>query len=762
MSRHPPVAFSRALAISLTGSLTVWISMHAWRPLSAASDHLTPLLFCALLISLTGALARRRDAAAGWVLVLHVVTTALVLLWWTSGSPVPTFDSVSRLAEVLTGAVDSAGRYAVPVPDDVVPVTPLFFVVGLVCMVVVDLMALSPRKVALTGLVLFVLQVVPVNLGADVGWLIFALVAAGYLSLLFLSQSTVVAQWGHDVSDPGSRRGIDTTSNAGRMSAWQVGVFSVVGAIVLSTVLSSVVPGTGTRFAPQSKDARNEVTLTSPLVDLRRDLVRGADIPLLRVEAASRPSYVRTAVLAAFNGQEWSSGSRRAARVQTADGTRLDLQGVSPSLSRTRTEYAFEATRAFRSRWLPVMPLTEQVTAEGDWRYDLGTMDFAAFDKNLDTADLSWQVTGVDLDYDVEALDSATERTGLVADEFLELPEDLPPLVSELAARVSEDGTSKYRKARALQSWFRSEFTYSLDRADSVGNDQLVAFLDESGRVGYCEQFAASMAVMARTLNIPSRVAVGFLQPRGLGGDMWEFSAHDLHAWPELFFPGSGWVRFEPTPAGRASGVPEHSEDEFDQAEEEQAAEEPLPTPEPSEEPEAPTSPTPVEEPAAAEGADSAPSAWLRPLAIGVPVAGLLMGAAVLPGWVRRRRRQARLQAPEIEELWSEVHDTAIDLRLPWPYGRSPQAIGEQVCRWGAPDEAATQVAMARLVHAVEVDRFSRTPTTATAALAEDARTCIASLEAAAPRGKRWRARWAPRSLAPRSLAPRSLAPWSG
>src|SRR5690606_40395181 len=106
-------------------------------------------------------------------------------------------------------------------------------------------------------------------------------------------------------------------------------------------------------------------------------------------------------------------------------------------------------------------------------------------------------------------------------------------------------------------------FTCGLERAASVGNDELVAFLDESGRVGYCEQFAASMAVMARTLGIPSRVAVGFLQPRKVSDDFWEFSAHDLHAWPELFFAGSGWVRFEPTPATRASGVPEHSADDF-------------------------------------------------------------------------------------------------------------------------------------------------------------------------------------------------------
>ena len=473
-------------------------------------------------------------------------------------------------------------------------------------------------------------------------------------------------------------------------------------------------------------------------------------MPLLRVRGERKPSYVRTAVLAAFNGQEWSSGSRRAARVQGADGTPLELQGVSPSLGQDRTQYDFQATEAFKSRWLPVMPLTDAVSAEGDWRYDLATMDFAAFDKGLDTAGLSWQVDGVELDYDVEALDEASARPGLVSDEFLEVPKDLPPMVADLAEEVSGDRTSQYRQARALQSWFRSEFTYSLERAASVGNDELVAFLDESGRVGYCEQFAASMAVMARTLGIPSRVAVGFLQPRKVSDDFWEFSAHDLHAWPELFFAGSGWVRFEPTPPTRASGVPEHSADDF---EEEQPAEpeEASPSAEPSQEPAAPRDDRPqIEEPTAAEETDSGTSVRVVLAAtFGVLVVALLAGAGVLPGWFRRRRRLQRFESLDVEMLWTELHDTVVDLRLPWPKGRSPQVIGEQVRAWCAPENPAVSAAVQRLVHAVEVNRFSRASHRATPELAQDLAACLTCLETAATRKDRRLARWLPRSLAP-------------
>lgn len=748
MTRTGPLTFGRALLMSLTASLTIWISMWAWGPLSVAADHVTPLLLCALVLSSTSAVARLRDVATGWVALLQVATAGLLLLWWASGTPVPTGESLGRLVEVFSAAVDSAGRYAVPVPTDVDPVTPLFFLVGVASMVLVDLLAFSLKRVALTGLVFFVLQVVPVNLGADVEWFVFVLVAAGYLCLLFLSQGNVINRWGHDSAVPRSRQGIGTGTRAGHVSAWQIGVFSVAGALLLSTALGSLVPGTGTRFAPQNQSPRSEVTLTSPLVDLRRDLVRGADVPLLQVKGTRKPSYVRTAVLSAFNGREWSSGSRRAARVQGADGSRLGLQGVSSALEQDRTRYDFEATGAFRSRWLPVMPLTDTVTAEGDWRYDLDTMDFAAFDDELDTAGLAWQVTGVEVDYDVEALDNASNRPGVVADEFLELPEDLPPLVADLADDVTGDEASDYRRARALQSWFRSEFTYSLDRADSVGNDELVAFLDESGRVGYCEQFAASMAVMARTLNIPSRVAVGFLQPRSVGEDLWEFSAHDLHAWPELFFAGSGWVRFEPTPASRTSGVPEHSEEEFEQVEETPASEAPSPSSEPSEEPVAPAPQTPESESTETDGSEVTVGTWVLRTTLGVLLVGLLVGVGALPGWLRRRRRHERVQAAEVESLWTELRDTAVDLRLPWPQGRSPQVIGEQVMNWCGPNESA-RAAVRRLVHAVELNRFSQDSHAATPALAQDLQTCVAAVEEAASRKDRRRARWLPRSLAP-------------
>ena len=100
----------------------------------------------------------------------------------------------------------------------------------------------------------------------------------------------------------------------------------------------------------------------------------------------------------------------------------------------------------------------------------------------------------------------------------------------------------------ALQDWFRTNFDYSLDSPAGHGDDALVDFL-ESG-VGYCEQFAGAYAAMARSLGIPARVAVGFTPGNEDPDDpgLYRVLGRHAHAWPEVYFPGTGWVAFEPTP----------------------------------------------------------------------------------------------------------------------------------------------------------------------------------------------------------------------
>src|SRR5690606_36211181 len=109
---------------------------------------------------------------------------------------------------------------------------------------VVDLVALSLRRVPVTGLIVLVLHLVPINLGVQVAWWVFAFVTAGFLVLLFLDQDDLVVRWGEDVQD--RERGRTTRApvaeGVGGATAARIGLLAGVGAIALTLALTTLVP----------------------------------------------------------------------------------------------------------------------------------------------------------------------------------------------------------------------------------------------------------------------------------------------------------------------------------------------------------------------------------------------------------------------------------------------------------------------------------------------------------------------------------------
>ena len=135
---------------------------------------------------------------------------------------------------------------------------------------------------------------------------------------------------------------------------------------------------------------------------------------------------------------------------------------------------------------------------------------------------------------------------------YLQLP-SLDPRIPRLARQVTGSEHDNYDKAVALERYLRSHFVYTLQLPHSIPHDPLANFLFERKR-GHCEYFASSMAVMLRTLQIPSRVVNGFRT--GEFNDVtsqYLIRARDAHSWVEAYFPGYGWVGFDPTPAGPAA-----------------------------------------------------------------------------------------------------------------------------------------------------------------------------------------------------------------
>lgn len=151
--------------------------------------------------------------------------------------------------------------------------------------------------------------------------------------------------------------------------------------------------------------------------------------------------------------------------------------------------------------------------------------------------------------FQLEKLRAAgTEYPADVTDTYLQLPPALDKRIPALALSVTTRAQTPVDKAIALETYLQTKYSYTLDLSGKPGDDPLPHFLFET-RAGHCEYFASAMAVMLRTLGIPSREVNGFLpgEYNSLGGD-YIVRASDAHSWVEAYFPGNGWVVFDPTP----------------------------------------------------------------------------------------------------------------------------------------------------------------------------------------------------------------------
>jgi transglutaminase-like putative cysteine protease len=131
---------------------------------------------------------------------------------------------------------------------------------------------------------------------------------------------------------------------------------------------------------------------------------------------------------------------------------------------------------------------------------------------------------------------------------YLQLPL-LDPRIDELAKQVTKAASSRFAKAKALEQYLLSNYSYSLVlRGTPSSTDPLAMFLFDV-RKGHCEYFASAMAVMLRQIGIPARLVNGFRSGEYNSiGDDWIVRQYDAHSWVEAYFPPYGWIEFDPTP----------------------------------------------------------------------------------------------------------------------------------------------------------------------------------------------------------------------
>ena len=150
---------------------------------------------------------------------------------------------------------------------------------------------------------------------------------------------------------------------------------------------------------------------------------------------------------------------------------------------------------------------------------------------------------------DDELREAGTEYESFLTDHYLQLPTTLPDRVGDLAERLTADADNPLDKALAIQDYLRGpEFTYSLDiEAPPIESDGVDWFLFES-KVGYSDYFGSAMAVMLRSVGVPARIAAGYAPGEINEDGQRVIRDSDSHGWVQVYFPGYGWIDFEPTP----------------------------------------------------------------------------------------------------------------------------------------------------------------------------------------------------------------------
>lgn len=700
-----------------------------WR--SPVATGLIAATTCTALGALAGLLA-----GGTWVLhaVLAVAATALVVLGvrtLTRSTWLPSTVGLVVAAYVLLavyatppganpllvgpGTLDRTGQLmaqaAQLIETSVVPMTvwpPVeMILVGAAVLVFLaaDLLAIGCGMPALTGIAFLAVWTPAVVLGfPGSGWALAA-TGFGYLVLLALAQPPVSR-------DRSGRRAGLVVVGAAALVAVTLAAGPVVAAVPVWSWLELPEVGTGAvgpvRLA-DDLDLRDSLREQSSQVVLSYTVTNAEDGVDQPTATAGLVGPLRSFTLRDFDGRAWQRDPDGELTAWDPGGllsSDPDLLGAAPDGGRGALVDVDVRVGALREQRLPVSTFPRTVVIDGRWSYDPARDEVVGEDRTDVDTRYAMQVEVPDLS--PELLRAATGDLPEDVRAYLDVPAtEHEGDLRDLAARLTEGATTTYDQALALQSFFRdgTQFRYDTSIEPAGSDDAVWDFLQS--RRGYCVQFATAMTVLSRTLGIPARLGVGFL-PGELGSNRtYSVTGSDAHAWPELYFPGTGWVRFEPTPAVQ-TGPPPAWSNPFSAAD---------PSASPSataQQPTSTTSPGATTAPGSSGGGlpgITDPDTSRAPL---IAAAGLVLVAVALTTVLARRRRRPRTRlTPEV--AWHRLRDRLRRAGITWSDAHTPRqaaaTVREQVvARRGRPLSPEGDRALGALAAAVEQDRYAPAP----------------------------------------------------
>ncbi len=745
--------------MTLASAVAVVLSTGALWPLFGDSDWLSPVLGGVLVVMAVG-LAVRRIAVPS--LLQPLLTTlglvAYVAVVYASGTLdhglLPTGRTLDAFRDLISAGQGDIQEYAPPVPttEGLVLLTTLG--VGAVA-VVVDLIAVVMRRAAVAGVPLLALYAIPsAVLPGGLGGLPFVLGAIGWMGLLLVEGGERVSRWGA----PMGGRATTDESSLGRVGR-RIGVTAVSAAVIVPLLIPGLdgrllggngAGGTGTGSGSNSAKTYN------PIVRLGEQLSLPEPKELLQYTTTDpQPDYLRMTTLDTWNGSGWQASELTASQKDDRVQDGIDVPIGDGGAHRDLTMRIKITKNALDVYWLPVPFGPRKIKVDGLWLWE----------SDSQTVFSAQRSTGGLPAYDVSASRPLPDRDALAAAQVDGIPAQIrdhygtpirvAPYVTTLTRQVVNGKASEYDKAVAIQAYFtsfRNNFVYDLTPSQPTRDqDPLEAFL--YGKHGFCEQYATAMAAMLRVAGIPSRVAVGFTPGSLLPKDpknpdappVFSVTTSEAHAWPEAWFAGTGWVRFEPTPSLSGAVAPDYTS---------AAAVTPG-----QEVPQRPTTTPPTVAPNNNLDRVRDPDLRDRPTGVGgptgttaspnrrpwvvVPIA--LAVLAVLPPLLTLLRRRRRWQHPGPLTAWEQVRDDAVDVGHRWHESDSPRAAAQHLLA-ARPLRPAAVTALEVLALAAEQHRYAPADRRRTVDLRPEVAAVRAGLQDTASTSTRLRVRYAPPS----------------
>jgi transglutaminase-like putative cysteine protease len=401
------------------------------------------------------------------------------------------------------------------------------------------LLAVLP-SVALVGFTDTVMQD-----GARPGYAVVLLSAVLFVS--FVDGIRRIRQWGPVWGSRGKPLSAATGHGARRVATL---------AMAVAVLAPGILPGFHSLALVDFSTAGGHQVHIDPFVSIKAQLQRRDPVELFQVTSVDgngdpRAAYWRLYALDQFDGTTWRSSDPDAerGRILSTPATLATSSPSSPAI-----DQGYRILTDFVDRWLPMAYPPQTVNVPfGVIRYDSELTAAVApdtFGEGLEYSVRSLIVSPTPKELDAVSMAPSVLLGIGVPDRYTFVPDDVPLAVRQIAEAWTQNASTPYRQVLAIQQHFVSsgDFHYSLDVRPRADANALVDFLTRT-RTGFCQQFAAAMAILVRELGIPARVVVGF-RPGSQSGDTFTVSTEDAHSWVEVLFPGYGWLPFEPTPGG--------------------------------------------------------------------------------------------------------------------------------------------------------------------------------------------------------------------